>query len=293
MRKMAAFISYILSGIQLGILYGIVTIGLNLLILVTGVLNFGYSQLIVLSMYAGWLILEATNNIWLAAGGTVVSGVVINAVLTPLFLPFIKKRAHLESLVISIGIALISVEIMSHWLNQGLPIAFPKSIQMSDSAVKFGLASIGAGRIISLIAGIILLFIFFRFLYHSKHGRILRAVAQDTEVAAMMGISITKTMLMSFALGGLLAGVVAILMAVSLGSASAELGDNITLMCLAILFLAGIGNLKGGLICAIFMGVVEGLVMGYLPPDWTKAFAFSVILVVLLFKPEGIFGSQH
>lgn len=290
---MEAFISYIISGIQLGVLYGIVAIGFNLLILVTGVLNFSYSHLLVLSMYAGWLILEATNNIFLAAAGTVVSGIVINAVLTPLFLPFIKKRAHLEALVISIGIALISVEIMSHWLNNGLPIAFPKSIQMSDSAIKFGLASIGIGRIISLAAGIILLFVFFRFLYHSKQGRILRAVAQDTEVAAMMGISISKTMLISFALGGLLAGVVAILMAVSLGSASAGLGDNITLMCLAILFLAGIGNLKGGLICAIFVGIVEGLVMGYLPPDWTKAFAFSVILIVLLFKPEGIFGSQH
>ncbi|MGD9162188.1 MAG: branched-chain amino acid ABC transporter permease [Desulfobacteraceae bacterium] len=290
---MEAFISYIISGIQLGILYGIVTIGFNLLILVTGVLNFSYSHLLVLSMYAGWLILEATNNIFLAAAGTVASGIVINAVLTPLFLPFIKKRAHLEALVISIGIALISVEVMSHWLNHGLPIAFPKSIQMSDSAIKFGLASIGIGRIISLAAGIILLFVFFRFLYHSKQGRILRAVAQDTEVAAMMGISIPKTIFISFALGGILAGTVAILMAVSLGSASAELGDNITLMCLAILFLAGIGNLKGGLICAIFVGIVEGLVMGYLPPDWTKAFAFSVILAVLLFKPEGIFGSQH
>ncbi len=290
---MEAFISYIISGIQLGILYGIVTIGFNLLILVTGVLNFSYSHLLVLSMYAGWLILGATNNIWLAAAGTIISGVIINAVLTPLFLPFIKKRAHLEALVVSIGIALICVEIMSHWLNLGLPIAFPESIQMSGSAIKFGLASIGMGRIISLVTGILLLFVFFRFLYKSKQGRILRAVAQDSEVAAMMGISIPKTMLVSFALGGLLAGIVAILMAVSLGSASPELGDNITLMCLAILFLAGIGNLKGGLICSIFVGVIEGMVMGYLPGDWTKAFAFSVILAVLLFKPEGIFGSQH
>ena len=290
---MEAFISYLISGIQLGILYGIVTIGFNLLILVTGILNFSYSHLLVLSMYVGWLILEATNNIILAAAGTILSGVVINAVLTPLFLPFIKKRAHLEALVISIGIALISVEIMSHWLNLGLPIAFPKSIQMSDSAIRFGLASIGIGRLLSLITGIILLFIFFKFLYKSKQGRILRAVAQDSEVAAMLGISIPKTMLFSFSLGGLLAGIVAILMAISLGSASAELGDNITLMCLAILFLAGIGNLKGGLICAIFVGIVEGMVMGYLPGDWTKAFAFSVILAVLLFKPDGIFGSQH
>jgi branched-chain amino acid transport system permease protein len=290
---MEAFISYILSGIQLGILYGIVAIGLNLLVLVTGVLNFSYSHLLVLSMYAGWLTLEATHNMYLAGAAAVLSGVIINALLTPLFLPFIKRRAHLESLVISIGIALISVEIMSHWLNLGLPIAFPKYIQMSDSAIRFGLASIGIGRLLSLFTGIILLFIFFKFLYKSKQGRILRAVAQDSEIAAMLGISIPKTMLISFALGGFLAGIAAILLAISLGSASPELGDNLTLMCLAILFLAGIGNLKGGLICAIIVGIVEGLVMGYLPGDWTKALAFSVILAVLLFKPEGIFGSQH
>lgn len=290
---MEAFVSYIISGIQLGILYGIVTIGFNLLILVTGVLNFSYSHLLVLSMYAGWLIIEATGSIFLAFTATIACGVLLNAALTPLFLPFIKKRAHLEALVISIGIALISVEIMSHWLNRGLPIAFPKSIQLSDYAIRFGLTSIGLGRLISLLAGIVLLFAFFRFLYKSRQGRILRAVAQDSEVAAMLGISIPKTMLISFSLGGLLAGIVAILMAVSLGSASPELGDNITLMCLAILFLAGIGNLKGGLICAVFVGVVEGMVMGYLPGDWTKAFAFSVILAVLLFRPEGIFGIQH
>ena len=290
---MEAFISYLISGIQLGVLYGIAAIGFNLLILVTGILNFAYSNLLVLSMYAGWLILGATNSIVLAAAGTILSGVLINAVLTPLFLPFIKKHMHLEALVIAIGISLISVEIMSHWLNLGLPIAFPRSIQMSDSAIKFGLANIGIGKLISLLSGIMLLFVFFKFLYKTKQGRILRAVAQDSEVAAMLGISVPKTMLFSFALGGLLAGIVAILMAVSLGTASSELGDNLTLMCLAILFLAGIGNLKGGLICAIFVGIVEGMVMGYLPGDWTKAFAFSVILAVLLFKPDGIFGSQH
>ena len=290
---MEAFISYLLSGIQLGILYGIVTIGFNLLILVTGILNFSYSHLLVLSMYVGWLIWTATDSIVLAAGGVIVSGIVMNAALTPLFLPFIKKRAHLEALVISIGIALICVEIMSHWLNNGQPISFPSNIQMSGSAIRFGLASIGIGRLISLFAGILLLFIFFKFLYKTKQGRILRAVAQNSEAAAMLGISIPKTTLLSFSLGGLLAGIVAILMAMSLGSAEAELGDNLTLMCLAILFLAGIGNLKGGLICAILVGIVDGMVMGYLPGDWTRAFAFSVILLVLLFKPEGIFGSQQ
>jgi branched-chain amino acid transport system permease protein len=62
---------------------------------------------------------------------------------------------------------------------------------------------------------------------------------------------------------------------------------------LAILMLASIGNLKGGLICALILGVVESVVMAYLPGDWTNAIAFSVVVAVLLFKPEGLFGEQH
>ncbi len=291
---MEVFIAQLISGIKLGSLYAVVVICYNLLILVTGILHLGYANLLVLSMYAAWFVLNATNNnLILGVSAAVISGIIIGAATAPLFLPFIKRRAILEALVISLALGIISGDVMSHWFNLGLPVAFPPSLQMEGSAIRWGLTIIRMGEVVTLVASIIIVFAFLYFLNRTKRGRILRAVAQDTEVARILGISVSKTAIFSFALAGLLGGLTAILFAMSTGTASSILGDSLVIKALAILFLASIGNLKGGLICAIILGVVESLAMGYLPGDWTNAIAFSVVVVILLFKPEGLFGEQH
>jgi branched-chain amino acid transport system permease protein len=291
---MEVFISYLISGMQLGILYGIVTIGYNLLVLVTNVLQFSYAHLLVFSMYIAWVVFGITgDNLVLGITAAICSAIIVNTLTTFLLLPFIKKRFYLESLVLCITIGMIVVEILSHWFNLGLAIVFPATLQMSDAVIKSGMISVNISRLISLFMGLILVYLFFKYLYSTKRGMILRAVAQNSEVATYLGISITKMSIFSFALSGLLAGVVAILLAMSVGSASPEMGDNVALMCLAIILLGGVGNLKGGFICAIILGAITGLVMGYLPGDWTMAIAFAVILGVLLFRPQGIFGEAH
>ena len=291
---MEVFIAQLIGGIKLGSLYAVVVIGYNLLILVTGILHLGYASLLVLSMYAAWLVLGATNNnLILGISAAIVSGILIGAVTAPLFLPFIRRRAILEALVVSLALGIISADIMSHWLNLGLPISFPPSLQMEGTTISWGLTIIRMGELVTLFASIIIVFGFLWFLNRTKQGRVLRAVAQDTEVARILGISVSKTAIFSFALAGLLGGLTAILFAMSTGTASPSLGDNLVIKCLAVLFFASIGNLKGGLICAIILGVVESMAMGYLPGDWTNAIAFSVVVAVLLFKPEGLFGEQH
>jgi branched-chain amino acid transport system permease protein len=137
------------------------------------------------------------------------------------------------------------------------------------------------------------MFAFFRFLNRTDRGIMLRAVAQAPEIARILGISVTKMSALSFGLSGLLAGLTAILLGMSVGSASPTLGDNIAVKCVAILTLGSIGNLKGGLVCSAILGIVESMVMGYMPGDWSITIAFSAIVAVLLFKPEGLFGSQH
>ena len=291
---MEVFIAQLIGGIKLGSLYAVVVICYNLLILVTGVLHIGYATLLVLSMYAAWWVMSVTNgNLLLGILAAVVSGPIIGAITAPLFLPLIKRRAILEALVISLALGIISADIMSHWLNLGLPISFPPALQMEGYTISWGLTQIRMGELVTLAVSIIIVFAFLYFLNKTKRGRVLRAVAQDTEVARILGISVSKTAVFSFALAGFLGGITAVLFAMSTGSASADLGDNLSIKVLAILMLASIGNLKGGLICALILGVVESIVMAYLPGDWTNAIAFSVVVAVLLFKPEGLFGEQH
>ena len=291
---MEVIVAQLIGGVKLGSLYAMVVIGFNLLILVTGVMHLGYPTLLVLSMYAAWFVLSITKgNIVLGIAAAIVSGPVIGAVTAPIFLPLIKRRAHLEALVVSMALGIIVADIMSHWFNMGLPIAFPPALQLEGHSINWGLTVIRMGELVTLGVSIIIVFSFLYFLNKTKQGRVLRAVAQDTDVAQLIGISVSKTAVFSFALTGLLGGITAILFAMSTGSASASLGDNLAMKCLAILFLASIGNLKGGLICAIALGVVESFSMTYLPGDWTNAIAFSVIVIVLLFKPQGLFGEQH
>jgi len=220
-------------------------------------------------------------------------GILVNVAVTFLLLPFIKRRLYLESLVICMAIGMVVVEVLSHWLNLGLPVVFPTSLQMSGAGLSLGSVSISAAKLTSLLIGLLLVYAFFRYLYHTKQGMKLRAVAQNAETATFLGISVTKMSILSFGIGGLVAGVAAVLLAMGVGSASPEMGDNVALLCLSIILLGGVGNLKGGFICALIVGAVTGLALGYLPGDWTMAIAFAVILVVLLFRPAGLFGERH
>ncbi len=291
---MEVLIAQLIGGVKLGSLYAVVVIGFNLLILVTGVMHLGYPTLLVLSMYIAWFVLSISgNNILLGVAAAIISGPAIGAVTAPLFLPLVRRHAHLEALVVSLALGIICSDIMSHWFNLGLPIAFPPGLQLEGYSIKWGLAVIRMGELVTLAVSIIIVFTFLYFLNKTKQGRVLRAVAQDTEVARFLGISVPKTAVLAFSLTGLLGGLTAVLFAMSTGAASADLGDNLGMKCLAILFSASIGNLKGGLICALGLGIIESLAMTYLPGDWTNAIAFSAIVIVLLFKPQGIFGEQH
>jgi branched-chain amino acid transport system permease protein len=78
----------------------------------------------------------------------------------------------------------------------------------------------------------------------------------------------------------------------ALGSAYPVLGDLLGIKVIATVLFAGIGNLKGGLICGLILGVAESLTMGYLPGQWSNAVAFGMIMVAVMFKPEGIFGTR-
>lgn len=290
---MEAIFGQLINGIKLGGIYSVAVLGYNLLLLTTGIFHIGYASLLVLSMYAAWLAFTyISSHFFIGLLASVASGILVNLIIAPLFMPFIQRHSELESTVVSLALGTIAVEIMAQYLNLGMPIAFPRELLMETVSIQLGMTTIRGGEIVGLLGSIIIVIAFFNFLNRTKQGRVLRVVAQNSSVARILGISVTKTAALSFTLGGLLAGLAAILLAMSVGTASPSFGDNLMIECLAILFLAGVGNLKGGVICAILLGVIESMAMAYLPGDWTNAVAFSVVVVVLLFKPEGIFGHQ-
>ncbi len=101
-----------------------------------------------------------------------------------------------------------------------------------------------------------------------------------------------RTGLYSYALSGVLGGAIAVLFAMLLGTASPGLGEQVAHKVLAVSIIAGLGNLVGGLIVGLALGILEAIMQGYISGSWSNAMAFVIMLVVILVRPKGLFGSK-
>lgn len=290
---MDIFIAQLFNGLAVGSMYGLLVTGFNILFLVGGVIYYSYPHVIVLSMYVTWAVLKYTdNNIWIAIPVTILSAVVMKLMTRPLFRPLAERKAVNQSFVLSIAIGLILTHIMVRYFNRGYPISFPESISSNTAAFQFGSAVISLGQLLTFAGTFVAVTVFMLFLYHTMTGRAFRAMAQSLSTAQLLGIPIRKTAFLSYGIAGLLGGITAIFLAMALGTANPALGDMLALKMIATVLFAGIGNLKGGLVCGLILGVTESLATGYLPGQWSNAVAFGMVLVIVLIRPQGLFGSK-
>lgn len=290
---MEVFWAQLINGLAVGSMYALVVTGFNLLLLVSGVVQYAYAHIVVISMYAAWEVLEATDgNLFLGISAAILCATLLSILTEPLFRPLVKKRAINQTFVMSIGIAMILTHIMAKQLHYGMPISFPDSLSNQTAVVQFGIAAITKGQFYTFFGTIIAVCTFLYLLYRTMTGRAFRSMAQSPFVARLLGIPITKMGILSYGIAGLLGGVTAVFLAITLGSAYPTLGDTLGVKVIATVLFAGLGNLKGGLICGLILGVAEGLTVGYLPGQWANAVAFGMIMVAVMIKPQGLFGTR-
>jgi branched-chain amino acid transport system permease protein len=278
----------------LGSIYVLLATGFNLLLLVALIIHFSYPVVVVFSMYIVWVVLNATgNNLLLGILAGVLSSIVLNVVSAPIFQKVMKKRGEVDvnsTMVVSMGMGFIITDILSHSFNHGFPIAFPETITGGGPLFRIGLISVQVGQVWSLAIGAVAVSAFFVLLYKTRAGRAFRAISEDPAGAKLVGIPIVRTGIQSYALSGIMGGMSAILIAMLLHSASPGLGDMLAHKVLAVSIVAGLGNLVGGLVVGLALGVIEALIQGYAAGSWSNSIAFVVMLVVILWKPKGLFG---
>ena len=291
---MEVFVAQVINGFALGSIYVLLVTGFNLLLLVAMIIHFAYPQVVVFSMYITWVVLRLTgNNLLLAALAAVASSVLLNLVSAPLFQRVMKKRGEVDinsTMVLSLGIGMIITDVLSHGFNKGFPIAFPDELSGKTALLRVGLISILPGQVFALVVGVIAVSGFFLLLYRTRVGRAFRAIAEDPAGARLVGIPLLKTGLESYALSGLLGGMIALLISALLGSASPDLGEQVAHKVLAVSIIAGLGNLAGGLVVGLLLGILEAIVQGYISGTWSNVIAFVIMLVVILARPKGLFG---
>jgi branched-chain amino acid transport system permease protein len=288
------FIAQIINGLSLGSIYVLLATGFNLLLLVALIIHFAYPQVVVFSMYITWTVLNMTgDNVFLGILAGVLSSIALNVLSSPIFQKVMKNRGEVDvnaTMVVSMGMGFVITDVLSHMFNKGFPITFPDNLVGSEPLFRIGLIAVQVGQVWSMLIGGLAVSVFFILLYKTRAGRAFRAIAEDPSGARLVGIPLVKTGFQSYALAGIMGGLSAVLIAMLLHSASPGLGDMLAHKVLAVSIVAGLGNLVGGLVVGLSLGVIEALIQGYFAGSWSNAIAFVVMLVVILWKPKGLFG---
>jgi branched-chain amino acid transport system permease protein len=206
----------------------------------------------------------------------------------------LRNQPRLVPLITAIGFSFVLQNVGLIWKNaspQPVPSIFPKGNVFSTHGVTWEWASF------IVIAITIPLLLALSWLVRStKAGKAMRATAQDRDAAAMMGINVDRTISFTFALGGALAGAAGAIYALSIGNTKFDVGFRLGLFAFTAAVLGGIGNLSG----AVLGGVLLGLIAAYNDADlifdigarWTTTVIFSILILILVFRPSGLLGEQ-
>lgn len=293
---MGQLIAQIVNGLSLGSVYLLLVTGFNLVLLVARVVHVSYPHTVVLSMYAGWYALHGTGEVpilgALAAIGTAIA---VNVALAPVFSRLSNKGRGIDintTMIVSLAFGLAITEILAHSFNNGFPIAFPASVAARGVVFRVGIVHLTVGQLLAFCVALTVTGVLFLLLYRSGWGRAARAIAEDPASARLAGVPIARVQWVMYIAGGAIGGVTAIVFATLLGTASASLADGVAIKALAVSIIAGLGNLTGGIVVALALGILEAIAQGYLGGSWSNSIALVVLLAVLLARPNGVFGSK-
>ncbi len=293
----------LVGGLASGFIYAMVAIGYTLVYGVLRLINFAHSEIFMSGGFASYFVIRAVigtsqpsglESILLIGLG-VVSGGAAGALVAVLvervaYRPLRRRKAPaLAYLISAIGASYFLFNLAGKEFGRYL-YAYPTIFVNHPVFTIFG-AGVQMYYVVVAIAGVIMLITLDRVVAKSKLGRSVRAVAQDAETASLMGVNIDRTIVVTFLIGGALGGAAAFLYGITSGVIY-TMGFTPALKAFTAAVLGGIGNIRGAVLGGLLLGVVESLSVAFVQGSYIDVAAFTVLVLVLLFRPTGILGER-
>ncbi|MEW5743541.1 MAG: branched-chain amino acid ABC transporter permease [Myxococcota bacterium] len=308
---MYEFIQHVINGLAVGTIYALVALGYTMVYGVLKLINFAHGDVMMVGVYVGYAVAfllgrEAMGGLGAALLVFAVS-MTVCALLGFLIERFayrpLRDKSRLTALITAIGI--------SFALSYGFQLDFKVNVGGAEVTVLPGAASrrfpelirpqewlvlgdsdviiwnwqvISFGIALALLVGLQVL------VYRTRFGKAMRAVSHDHKVAALLGIPVDTIIAATFMLGSALAAGAGILYAIKDKTIQPLMGVMVGLKAFVAAVIGGIGNLPGAVVGALLLGMCEEFIVGYTSSSWRDAVAFGFLIVVLLFRPEGLFG---
>lgn len=281
------------NGLMLGASYALIAIGYTLVFGVLKLVHLAHGEVFMVGAFIGLQVV-----LWTGAGmatalvaalvATAVLGIVIERVAVR---PIRTRGGHLLAPMIStIGVGIVLQEVATR-LFGAEQVGFPA--RMDAITWHIGSLTVTSIQVAILATSLLLMAVLHVFVTRTRLGMAMRATAESLVVARLLGIRTDHIIALTFAIASGLGGAAGVLVGLSFNAISPFMGIDMGVKGLAIMLLGGLGNIYGAMVGGIILGVVEVMSVAYLASSYRDAFAFLIMIAVLLFRPQGLFGSEE
>jgi len=303
----ADFVEIFLIGLTTGCIYALVALGYTLVYGILELINFAHGDVFMLggmvsaTVLASWFGVASGDTgvmLWLAVFGTLIVSMAfcgaLNASIEFVAYKPLRGAPRLAPLITAIGMSFILQ-------NVGLAWKGPNYIEVVDVLPHSTVFSLGGvdyqwNKLIVVLITVPVLLVLVWLVERTRQGKAMRATAQDRDAAAMMGINVNRTISFTFLIAGALAGAAGLLYALYVTNIRYDQGFQLGLIAFTAAVLGGIGNLPGAVLGAILIGLIqafnEGLSWHAPGSDWTQSIVFAILILILVFRPEGLLGER-
>ena len=280
-------IQLLLNGLVIGVIYALIAMGLSLIFGVLEIVNFAHGEFYMLGAVAAYFL--STNlqlGYWPTVAIVVLGGLCAGDLLYELLLATIKGEGFERSILLTLGLSMV-LQNLAIYLFTTTPRMVQGSLTYANFV--FGEVRIPVLRVYALGLGLAAFAALFLILHRTQAGKAMRGVAQNRDAALMVGIDPRSVSRLAVAIGIGLSGLAGAALA-PVYAVHPLMGFSFVFKAFAIIIIGGLGNVSGAAIAAITLGLLESLAAGFLPQVMVDGLAFSAMIVVLLVRPQGLFG---
>jgi branched-chain amino acid transport system permease protein len=293
---MQDFFQHIINGLSLGSIYALIALGYTMVYGILQMINFAHADVYMVGAFtayyvAKWTGLENSPGLFTLAL-LLVTSMIVCSVLGLLIERFayrpLRNAPKLNVLITAIGVSLF-LEFAGQAVFGADPKVFPDVLN-DFVIVSFGGIDLKSSDITVLVVSVIAMTVLNFIIQKTKMGRAMRAVSTNASVASMLGVNTNRVISFTFIVGSSLAAVGSILVGMKYPKIDPLMGMMIGLKAFVAAVLGGIGSIPGAVVGGLIMGLSEEMVVGYLSSTYRDALAFGILIVILIFKPTGLFG---
>jgi branched-chain amino acid transport system permease protein len=284
-------IQQIVNGVMLGSSYSLIAIGYTLVFGVLHLVHLAHGEVFMIGAFVGLqVVLLGGGGVGTAIPVAAVASAAVGiAIYLVAIKPIMVRKGHfLAPMISTIGVGVVLQELATRIFG-GEQVGFP--VQMESHVWHFGSIALTSVQLVILVVSLGLMLALHLFITLTRAGMAMRATAESMEISHPLGIRSDRIIILTIAIASALAGAAGVLVGMSFNSISPYMGVDMGIKGLAAMLLGGLGNVYGAMLGGLIIGIVEVISVAYLSSSYRDAFAFVVIIAVLLFRPRGIFGA--